>query len=373
MGRTGSIRAWAALAAAVAIASGAAGVLRSDATPRYAARYGQRCGLCHVNPTGGGIRSEYAAQQLVPEEMAWAKGDSVFLPSPEIAPHVTLGADLRELWVGSSSRVHRLEFFPMQGDLDVALQLDAKTALVYRRGLSNTYELFGTSYLLPWTGYVKAGRFVPSYGWRFDDHTMYVRSGLGLEPPGDTDGGVEAGIQPGRFDVQLGIMNGARGALFDNDGGVAVIANGIVRFRVGPVNAGAGAQGWTQSQIADVFQMGGVHGYLSWGPLTWVGEGDLTRTWGRGTAPGAPGALVASHELSAVLHQGLEAIATYDFADPDRHLKSGAKSRYGIGVQLMPRPYATLGASVRTTRVDSGPDVADDEYTEVLLQLHLLY
>ena len=43
----------------------------SSALPRYTARYEQKCALCHVNPSGGGLRSSYASRQLVPEEIAW--------------------------------------------------------------------------------------------------------------------------------------------------------------------------------------------------------------------------------------------------------------------------------------------------------------
>ena len=35
--------------------------------PRYSARYGQDCNLCHVNPTGGGQRTTYATQYIVPK------------------------------------------------------------------------------------------------------------------------------------------------------------------------------------------------------------------------------------------------------------------------------------------------------------------
>nr|MEE4266754.1 hypothetical protein [Candidatus Krumholzibacteria bacterium] len=42
----------------------------AHAVPRYTAQYGQSCTLCHTNPTGGGLRTEYASQYLIPEEIA---------------------------------------------------------------------------------------------------------------------------------------------------------------------------------------------------------------------------------------------------------------------------------------------------------------
>src|SRR5262245_32728836 len=38
----------------------------ANAIPRYTARVRQNCTLCHANPTGGGMRSLYASQFLVP-------------------------------------------------------------------------------------------------------------------------------------------------------------------------------------------------------------------------------------------------------------------------------------------------------------------
>jgi len=46
-----------ALLASWLITAGEAG-----AVPRYSARYGQSCTLCHQNPTGGGMRTLYASQ-----------------------------------------------------------------------------------------------------------------------------------------------------------------------------------------------------------------------------------------------------------------------------------------------------------------------
>ena len=50
--------------------------LRAGALPRYSARYEQNCSLCHVNPSGGGMRSGYATQQLIPKEIAMSPEDS---------------------------------------------------------------------------------------------------------------------------------------------------------------------------------------------------------------------------------------------------------------------------------------------------------
>src|SRR5262249_14736803 len=133
---------------------------------------------------------------------------------------------------------------------------------------------------LPWDGYIKAGRFVPSYGWKFDDHTMYVRSEQNLFPPAFSDVGVEAGIAPwrGRLNLQVGLVNGNRGSTQDNDRNLAGVLNSDLRFHVGPIVADAGVEGYTQPGPTQDLYSGGVHGYLYIWNVTWLGEADLKQT-----------------------------------------------------------------------------------------------
>src|SRR6267378_401725 len=135
---------------------------QAAAMPRYSARYEQKCGLCHVNPTGGGMREAYASQKLVPEEIAWSKAKPEIMAGiePHIAKHILIGTDFRELYLGSDLPSPQRNFFQMQGDIYFDFQLDPKVSLYFARGATDTRELFGLDYLTPIL-YVKAGRFVP--------------------------------------------------------------------------------------------------------------------------------------------------------------------------------------------------------------------
>lgn len=344
----------------------------AGAVPRYTARYGQKCALCHVNPSGGGLRTAYASQKLVPEEIAWtsSKLPEVGDIDPMIGKHIMIGTDFRELYVGANLKEDRANFFDMQADLYFAFQLDSRTTLYYDRGQSGSYELFGLDYLFP-TLYLKAGRFVPSYGWKFDDHTMFVRSELGFMPPANSDVGVEAGWSRGGFDAQAGLVNGNRGSTLDNDLQMAGLLNAVYRHRLGPVGAALGASGYHHpGELVDRDSWAG-YGYLTWKKATWVGEADFFQTHpaGSGTTVG----FAASHELSYLVRQGLEVIGTYDFFDPDRGRGAGAKSRWGGGVFVMPHSYMGLEALVRRTKFDDGVDYSGRDFTETVLQLHLLY
>lgn len=369
--RLAKVLTWATACVAAAVVDVALAPVAS-AVPRYTARYEQRCALCHVNPSGGGLRTTYAAQKLVPEEIAWLRSKPEALAELEtkLSKQVQIGADFRTFYVGGDIEPAHLNFFQMQSDLYIAIQPDPRVTLYYDRSASAGYESFAMGYLRP-TLYVKAGRFVPSYGWKFDDHTMFVRSELGFVPPANSDVGLEGGFSHGPFDVQVGVVNGSPGSILDTNTKVAGVLNAVVRKRVGPVGAALGISGYHQPTPARDTDRGGIYGYLTWNRFTWVGEADLLRRKDAGSD--AIESVASSHELTYLLHRGLELKATYDFFDPDRDLQSGAKSRWGGGVFTMPYPYLALEGLVRRIEYDDGPFYGGQDYVETLLQLHILY
>ena len=103
----------------------------AHALPRYSARYGQACILCHENPTGGGLRSEYATQYLVPQELAASGAEDEPFPSL-LNDRILLGADLRTL-------AHREEggrggLLAMQSDVYLSARLSGSVTAYVERG-----------------------------------------------------------------------------------------------------------------------------------------------------------------------------------------------------------------------------------------------
>jgi hypothetical protein len=348
----------------------------AHAVPRYSARYEQNCMLCHVNPTGGGMRSEYAVQELIPKELAMSAHRPAAFTALEshLNKAVRIGADFRHQFMledEDSPQAGVQGFFPMQGDVHLSFQLDEKYLLYVRRGLSNTYDLWALAHVLPYDGYVKAGRFTPPYGWHFDDHTAYVRSDLGFAPPANTDAGLELGLAPKRGDLQVAITNGNLGGVLDNDRRLAVSASGGVRFKVGPAAAYVGASGYAHPGATSDLDMAGAYGSLAWGPFTWVGEGDFVR---RDPATGpAQRSAVASHELGWLVKQGVEIVGTYDWYDPDRDLASGSRSRWGLGARVLPQPFLETQLLVRHTDVKAGRAIAGSSWDEAVVQFHFMF
>ena len=340
------------------------------ALPRYSARYGQSCALCHVNPTGGGMRTLYASQDIVPRDFAWCRASAESLTGidPRIGPNVTIGTDFREIYYSDRGAANPQGFFQMQGDLYLAFQLGHKTTLYYARSMTDTREAFATHYLTP-SFYVKAGQFVPSSGWKFDDHTMFVRADLGFYPPAISDVGLELGALIGGLDAQVALVNGSRGNRLDDNRNLAGAANAVYRFRAGSANLALGATGYHQP--GSIGKQAGVYGYLNWRGLTWVGQGNLTWTDPAPVDSGRVG--ITSQEVSLVLRRGLDLLATYDYFDPDVDRPGDYTWRLGGGVHVMPVSYAVLEALYRATRGNAGPAYPRGDLNEVVLQLHVLY
>lgn len=345
---------------------------QAKAVPRYSARYEQNCTLCHVNPTGGGMRSLYASQFLVPEELTMKTPSDEVIGGiqPEIAPNITVGADFRTMYFYSDAKAHTLNFFEMQGDLYVNFQMD-RLGLYFDKGITQSYELFGLAWVLPYDGYAKVGRFIPAYGVKFADHTMFTRQYAGFMPPAHTDVGVELGTYPGPVAVNLSLMNGASGRAYDNNDKLAVLLRGAWRFNVSDVGVMVGASGRHNPYDGRNEDAGAVFGSLFAGPFVWTGEFDLLRS--KPDNQEGTKAIVTSHELTWLVHRGVDIIATYDYQDPDSDYKTGSRQRYGGGVYLFPSPFVAVEALVRAYDFTQGTSISEDDYIETVLQLHFLY
>ena len=334
------------------------------ALPRYTARYGQDCRLCHVNPTGGGLRNAYASQVLVPTELAGgasrpATGDEAGFALPV---DVTLGADLRTLAYWQDGGPSML--LAMQGDVYVGLAAPGDIQVYAEMG-PHEAEAFGLAYDIIPHGYLKAGRFTPDYGWRFDDHRLFSRRFLftpdGIDDPHALLGeGVEAGIAVGGLSATASATQGGQ------EIGDAWTARALVRREFGALRLGAGSSVWQRGVGEGGRRAAGVFWYASTGPWTWLGEVDETRGDTR------RGRLV-TQELTLDLRRGLALRAVYGFQDPDRELQSGARSRVGAGVAWFARPGLGLQAMANHWRADQGADVAEASHDDAEIVVHFLY
>ena len=356
----------------------ALGVPSAEALPRYAASYGQKCLLCHDDPAGGGKRSAYAAQYLIPEEMVIRRPSDAVLEAidPALNDRVSLGADLRTLYQYHPDAALKSadNFFQMQGSVYLHVQLDDRLALHLERGPSGGGDAYGLAYVLPAGGYLKAGRFTPSYGWRFADHTRFVRELTGFAPPANDDVGVELGLFPGAdASLSAGVFNGSGGQPLDGDNRPAVALRAEWRHEFAGLRGAVGGSFYRDEEAGPGLErrLGGPLAYLALGPLTWLGEWDVIR---REFAEGPSViALVASQELNWTPHPGATLRLTYDQHDPDIDLTTGTHQRLGLGTDLLLTPFVGLQAMFNWHVYEGGPAFATADHNEATLILHFLY
>jgi hypothetical protein len=306
-------------------------------------------------------------------------------------PLLAVGVDLRLAALVTGSLV-----FPMQLDVPVRLHpTHHVTALVNTgvrgraSGYSDTFDsdhspYFREAYVLlheaPYQTYVKAGRFVPTFGLRLDDHTSRIRREFELDGalPESRVTGVEVGAAPNYPVVQVSWFRMASRArvpdawdILDVDEGKGAAVN--LGWR--DLGWGLGVSGlWRRRPLEEG---GDTDTYGVWGafnpwfyrksvPLTYQAELDF------GTFQRASGIeadkMAFYQELDWLLWNGVNLLVAHDWADPDRDVVDDESHRLQFGGQITPYPGVTLDGRVRALLPSEGGEDAD-----VFLQLHLWY
>jgi len=338
---------------------------QAAALPRFGAQYEQKCNLCHISPTGGGMRNAYGSQYFAQTELAAHKipMEEVGKFQPNVSDNILLGMDGRMLYIYDDS-LKQSSFFQMEGNLYLDAQVNPKFSVSLFKGLYSGFEIFGTGYYLPFHGYVRGGKFQPSYGWRFEDHTSFVREKM-LWPPSAYDTGMEFGLYPQGVSFNVGFFNGASGQL-DNDQGKALAARLELRRNFAGIGVGIGGSYWHNDRDDGRVDMYGPIYYLKAinGKVVLIGEID----WLDDKIDSIK-ALATTQSLTFRIMQGLWLEGQYDFYDPDIDLKNGATSRYTLNLDYFPIGFLELEPSLRYYK----DDLTDADYLMFIQQFHFFF
>jgi hypothetical protein len=209
------------------------------------------------------------------------------------------------------------------------------------------WEMFAIAKVLPLNGYLKLGRFAPSHGLRYDDHTSYIRQGTPFRNNTGQQSGIELGLTPGPITIMGAVTNGIRG---DLDGGLAKAVFGKIegRVAVGPANLMAGISSYNDASGGQKLNLLEGYGAVSVGErLTLMGT--IEQIQGNSSTMSVSSDLNQRNALNSNLKQmavlaeadyvlvpGLDLKVMYDFFDPDTDVKSGTAQRYSGGIEFMP-------------------------------------
>lgn len=402
-----------------------------DALPRFAARNAMECIQCHVNPTGGGMRNEYGRSVFEhailplstrPDPESWlapaslaapAEGDEASVRTPftgAVNEWLAVGADLRGayIWIRpdrgalpGQPREVTSSFFLMQSDLYHSAALGPHVTLNLDVGVYSGFEAWGLLHFFrdrepgDLDLILKVGRFLPPFGIREVEHQLFTREGVGLGAQ-DRDTGLELTAFWGPATLNLALLNGTLGDTSFDVGGTehrsfekAVAARlsaraslGWLRGQLGlslywnenvsqanPLFAGrlpALVAGETSQGLDELRK--GAFVTLNAGRLTYMADLVLVDDDFYSDALASIGGYASYQELSLVVLQGLELVATLEFAEPDLEVLDNSTTRAGFVAELFPWPYTEMRAMFRRTWSDDAP--AGGSY-DLVLFLHL--
>lgn len=381
----------------------------SNALPRFALMTGTKCTSCHVNPTGGQMRTEYGlgfSQEKLPLE---ALKDSEFTFTNKVNDNISVGADYRGQFVYDFSTSPdfttdpiaqrtkgKSSFHTMTASIYAAVNLGKKITFFFRQDLISPSfrdlsgpEVFVIAKILPGKWYIKGGDFLPDYGWRLDDHTAYIRGGNigtlnGLQTnaglifrPNYKDVGVEIGGYAGSLMFTAGLFNGN-----GNNGPVgfsnekAYVGKIEQMGSLSSLNYRLGISGYGYKS----YKMGGVHFGIGNEDITVMGEFDLTHHAIDVTAYNVPvneqvNQMAAYAEIDIRAMQGLWVIGKFDMFDPLQGVTDDGQSpetnsvkRITMGVELFPFSFVEIRPQYRLNI--ENPGISNDQ---ILVQTHIWY
>jgi len=322
------------------------------AEPYLALRQGYKCETCHVNPTGGGLRTSFG--DVFAENLLAGKALPAGAPvwTGQLLQNILrLGGDVRSDWSrtatphASTVQQFSLEQARIYTDISVipnVLGVYVDEQIAPGTQTMEAYLRYGNT--SRW--YLKAGRFYLPFGWRLQDQTAFVRevTGVNMSTP---DTGVEFGLEREHWEWQVDVSNGAA-----NQSGAAQGAGGssgymattqliYVRnaWRVGTAGS------YTHSSVAGNREMDGLFAGLRTGPLVWLGEADVVRQ--AGYSDGTHTMVPVLGEVDWLLHKGNNLKLTYEFYDPNDHIGHDQQTRWSAVYELTPIPFLQIRAGFR--------------------------
>lgn len=320
--------------------------------PRLATEHAEACKTCHVNPNGGGARTEYGNHSVAFNELCLPQTKKLVekkFRKPRLSESLLIGFDTRHL-ILESGRIFR-----MQTDVYVTVEPIEDFFYSFRFWEDGINENYALLYFDKQKYYLKLGRFAPAYGLRIADHKTYVRENLGFGSNFYLDG-ISIGAELKGINLVGEIFNPNERMV----GSLHIFRPGFldpISYLLGislrmseTVNGSNGAFPHTRA----------LFGGLSYNRFTLMGEIDL--------AGKSNDSLLTYIGLTSRIEYGLYLIAEYNYFDPNLNSKSGTEENLRLSLELYPFPFFQLRPSY--TYYTGGPLKGEDNF---FLMVHFGY
>jgi hypothetical protein len=338
------------------------------AEPYLAVQFGLKCNQCHVNPSGGALRTTFGdvlAQTVIPAEHL----DTGANPwTGELGTrYLRAGGDLRfdaqATQVPHSASVQEFSLEQARVYLEANVIPDRLLAYIDEQ-VAPGGALNREAYVLFWTAshdwYVKAGQMYLPFGWRLQDQSAFVltTTGINMTTP---DQGVELGYEHGAWDAQLAVSNGTAGGAVKSDGKQYSLNAAYVHsaWRLGLAAN-------ENNQAAGAKRAAGVFGGLRTGPVSWLAQAEITDD--RSIPNGQGKQLATLLEADWLIARGHNLKITDEFLNPNRAVSNAEQTRWSVVYELTPIQFAQLRAGLR--RNDGIPQDNLEHQRFYFIELH---
>ena len=355
----------------------------SRAEPYLAVRTGQKCMACHVNPTGGGKRTEFGAtygQTALPAgRLDIATGKSVPATGAASEPavwtgklndHFAVGGDLRATLqntnIPNSSDTAAFNQTTAQIYLEVKPIVDRLTVYIDEHlasGAASAREAFAMLWSSNRTAYVKAGRIFIPFGLRIEDDSAFIRQVSGTTF-NSSDDGVEGGLELGPWSAYLAVTNGAGGGAETNSGKQV---SGLVSFVRPEWRVGLSAS--TNSNNAADRNMQSAFAGLRTGPVSWLASGIYVTDEGASTGKLKQWTTLFEGNIEAA--KGHNVKLTYEYYDPNDDLANNEQERYSAVWEYTPFQFTQFRLGVRKS--NGIPQNNAQNTTQIFVQWHAFF
>jgi hypothetical protein len=337
------------------------------AEPYLAVQFGLKCNVCHVNPTGGGLRStvgDVLAQTAIPGAHLDTGSDNW---TGALGQYLRTGGDLRfdaqVTQVPGSRSVQEFSLEQTRVYLEANVIPDRLFAYVDEQ-VAPGGALNREGYVVYWSAshdwYLKAGQMYLPFGLRLQDQTAFIQtaSGINMTTP---DQGVEFGWEHGHWDAQLTVSNGTAGGAVTSDGKQYSLNVAFVEslWRLGVAANNNDQSGGAKTAFA-------VFGGLRTGPISWLAQAEVTDD--KSIANGQGRELATLLEANWLIVRGNNLKITEEFLNPNRAVPNGEETRWSLVYEFTPIQFAQIRTGFRWN--DGIPQDPSEHQRLYFIELH---
>jgi Phosphate-selective porin O and P len=320
----------------------------ASAEPYFAVREGLKCASCHVNNSGGGMRTVFGnawAQTRLAQRRIEVPG-ATDVWTGTIGPYLGVGGNLRTGYthtdIPNTDAQAEFDTEEMRAYLGVSVIPNRLLLYVDQRiapGSGTNQEAYARYTTADQRWSVQAGQMYLPYGLRLEDDSAFIRQATGISFA-TPDKGVQLGLETATWSVQLAVTNGtAAGPETDQGKQFSLRAEHISSAW----RCGAGFN--YNDADAGTRQMQGVFGGLRTGPIAWLAEADYITD--DSFADGRRREWVGLLEGNWAFRAGHNLKLTAEYFDPDTSVDEDEQNRFSVVWEYTPMQFVQLRTGAR--------------------------